>query len=195
MKIIKTTSILTLSLFATFVLAEHHEEAAMMDKPSFYASQSAVVTAKVTAIDHETRVVTVVRTDGEEITFTASEEARNLDQVSVGDILTAQYETTVSIEVIAHDGMEPDAAMASALARTEKGRMPGIAAMDAMVIVAKVEEINLEMNTFKLKGPDGEVNEYVARNPDNLRRSEVGDLVVITTTEAVAITVEEQAAE
>ncbi len=194
MKIIYTISILALASLATVAWAEHHEEA-MMDKPSFYASQSAVVTAEVTAIDHETRVVTVVRADGEEITFTAREEARNLDQVSVGDILTAQYETTVSIEVMANDGMEPDMATASAMARTKKGEMPGIAAMDAVVVVATVEEINLEMNTFKLKGPDGEVNEYVARNPDNLKRSEVGDLVVITTTEAVAITVEKQAAE
>jgi hypothetical protein len=39
------------------------------------------------------------------------------------------------------------------------------------------------------------VEEFVARNPDNLRRAEVGDLVVITTTEAVAVTVERKPAE
>jgi hypothetical protein len=57
-------------------------------------------------------------------------------------------------------------------------------------VIATVEEINLEANTFKLKGPDGTVTEYLARNPDNLRRSEVGDLVIITVSEAVAISVE-----
>jgi len=213
MKFTKTMSILTLALLGAAACAANEEaaneeavneetmndeamnEEVVMDKPSFYASQTTTVTAVVTAIDHETRVVTVRKTDGEEITFTASEEARNLDQVSVGDILKAEYESTVSIEVMANDGMEPDAMMASAMARTEKGQMPGIAAMDATIVVATVEEINLEMNTFKLKGPDGEVTEYVARNPDNLRRSAVGDLVVITTTEAIAITVEKQPAE
>ncbi len=193
MKNIKTMTILALAFMATVSWAEHHEEA-MMDKPSFYASMSATVTAEVTAIDHETRVVTVRKADGEEITFTASDEARNLDQVSVGDILKAEYESTVSIEVMANDGMEPEMAMASAMARTEKGQMPGIAAMDATVTIATVEEINIEMNTFKLKGPHGEVTEYVARNPENLKRSAVGDLVVITATEAIAITVEEQPA-
>ncbi len=192
MKNINNMTILALTLFATVLWAG--DEEAMMDKPSFYASQSATVTAIVTAINHETRVVTVRRPDGEEITLTASEEARNLDQVAVGDILKAEYERTVSIEVMANDGMEPEMAMASAMARTEKGQMPGIAAMDATIVVATVEEINLEMNTFKLKGPDGEVTEYVARNPENLKRSAVGDLVVITTTEAIAITVEEQPA-
>jgi pyruvate/2-oxoacid:ferredoxin oxidoreductase alpha subunit len=94
-----------------------------------------------------------------------------------------------------NDGMEADTAEASAMSRAEKGGMPGFAAMDATVITATVEEINLERNTFKLKGPDGKVNEYVARNPQNLKLAAVGDLVVITVTEAVAITVESQPAQ
>lgn len=167
----------------------------VMDKPSFSASQSMTVSAVVTAIDHDTRVVTVRKPDGEELTFTASEEVRNLPQVQVGDVLVAEYVESVSIEVMADDGLGTDAAEAVAMGRAEEGAMPGFAAMDSQIVIAKVEEINLELNTFKLKGPDGVVEEFVARNPDNLRRAEVGDLVVITTTEAVAITVERQPAE
>ena len=170
-------------------------EDSVMDKPSFSASQSMTISAVVEAIDHESRVVTVRKPDGEALTFTASDEARNLDQVEVGDVLIAEYTESVSIEVMANDGMEADAAEASAVARTEKGAMPGFAAMDASVVTATVEEINVETNTFKLKGPDGTVNEYVARNPANLKRAAVGDLVVITVTEAVAITVDEQPAD
>ena len=193
MKNIKYISIVALLLTTTTVLAANED--AMMDKPSFAASQTMTISAVVEAIDHETRVVTVRKPDGEALTFTASEEARNLDQVKVGDVLTAEYTESVSIEVMANDGMEADMAEASAMARTKKGEMPGFAAMDATVITATVEEINLEMNTFKLKGPDGSVNEYVARNPENLKRAAVGDLVVITVTESVAITVEAQPAE
>jgi len=171
------------------------DEDGMMAKPSFSASQSSMVSAVVEAIDHETRVVTVRKADGEEITFTASSDARNLDQVSVGDILVAEYVETISVEVMENEGFEPEVIEAEAMARTAKGEMPGVAAMAANVVISTVEEINLEANTFKLKGPDGEVNEYVARNPENLRRSAVGDLVVITVTEAIAITVEKQAVE
>lgn len=81
------------------------------------------------------------------------------------------------------------------MARTEKGEMPGFAAMDATVVTSTVEEINLEKNTFKLKEADGTINEYAARNPDNLRRAKVGDLVVTTVSTAVAMAVEKQAAE
>jgi hypothetical protein len=117
-------------------------------------------------------VVTVRKPDGEELTFTASEEVRNLPQVQVGDVLVAEYVESVSIEVMADDGLGTDAAEAVAMGRAEEGAMPGFAAMDSQIVIAKVEEINLELNTFK-----------------------VGDLVVITTTEAVAITVERQPAE
>jgi len=163
-----------------------------LDRPSFSATQSMTVSAVVEAIDHETRVVTVRKPDGEEITFKASEEARNLDQVEVGDVLIAEYVESVSIDVMANDGLEADSAKVAAMARTAEGEMPGFATMDTSVVIATVEEINVEMNTFKLKGPDGTVSEYVARNPDNLNRAVVGDLVVITVTEAIAIAVERQ---
>ena len=193
MKNIKYISLVALLLTTTAVLAANED--AVMDKPSFSASQTMTISAVVEAIDHETRVVTVRKPDGEALTFTASDEARNLDQVEVGDVLIAEYTESVSIEVMANDGMEADAAEASATIRTKKGEMPGFAAVDATVVTATVEEINLEMNTFKLKGPDGTVDEYVARNPENLKRAAVGDLVVMTVTESVAIMVEAQPAE
>lgn len=173
-----------------FIVSAWAADEAEMERPSIYASQTAMITAVVEAINQETRVVTVRKEDGESLTFTASDDARNLGQVSVGDILTAEYQETISIEVMANEGVEPQAALMDATARTEEGEMPGFAAMDATVIVATVEEINIEANTFKLKGPAGNVNEYVARNPENLTRAKVGDLVVITITEAIAIAVE-----
>ena len=162
----------------------------MDEKPSFFASQTMTITAVVESIDHETRVVTLRRPQGDTVTFTAGEEARNLDQVAVGDIVNAEYEEILSIEVVANDGTEPTMLELGGMERSAKGEMPGLAAFDAQQVISTVEEINLEANTFKLKGPDGTVNEYVARNPDNLRRSEVGDLVIITTSQAVALSVE-----
>ena len=189
MKTIKFTIFLALSLIGA-IAAAAADELAMDEKPSFFASQSVKVTAVVEAIDLETRVVTLRRPQGDTVTFTASDEARNLDQVFVGDIVNAEYEEILSIEVVANDGTEPEKLEIGGMARTAKGEMPGLAAFDAQQVIATVEEINLEANTFKLKGPDGTVNEYVARNPENLRRSEVGDLVIITTSQAVALSVE-----
>lgn len=177
-----------LSALAFDVLADSHEA---MEKPSFQATQKTMVTAAVTAIDHETRVVSLRLPEGDEVTFTASEEARNLGQVEVGDIVTAEYVEQISVQVVENDGSEPAAAAMTAMDRTPEGAMPGVAAVDTQVVTATVEAINIEANTFKLKYPDGAVEEYVARNPQNLKRAAVGDLVVMTFTEAVAISVTE----
>jgi hypothetical protein len=158
-------------------------------------SETVTITALVEAINHETREVTLRGPEGNTVSFVASEEARNLDQVEAGDIVMAEYVQSMSIEVMANDGFEPGAGEISAAGRSEKGEMPGMAAIDSVVVTATVEEINIEANTFKLKGPSGEIKEYEARNPENLKKAEVGDLVVITYTEAVAITVEKATTE
>jgi hypothetical protein len=165
------------------------------DKPSMSTSQTVILTAMVEAIDHETREMTLRGPEGKTATFVASEEARNLAQVQVGDIVMAEYVQSMSIEVFANDGSMPGAGEITAAARSEKGAMPALTAIDALVVTATVEEINLEDNTFKLKGPSGEIKEYAAQNPENLKKADVGDIVVITFTEAVAITVEKTTAE
>ncbi len=190
---LKYTAVVALLLSCAAVSAA--DEQAAMDKPYLYTSITQQITAVVEAINHETREVTVKKPDGEIVTFTASEEARNLDQVAVGDLVHAKYVQSMSIEVVANDGFEPAAGGVSTVARTEKGEMPGMVAVDSQIVTATVEEINLEANTFKLKGPAGNINEFTARDPENLKRAAVGDLVVITTTEAVAISVEEGPAE
>ena len=48
---------------------------------------------------------------------------------------------------------------------------------------------------FKLMGPDGLVEEYTVENPEDLKKATVGDLVVITNTETMAISVEKTVAE
>ena len=101
----------------------------------------------------------------------------------------------LTIEVFANDGMEPGTGEVSAVQRAKEGEMPGMAVMDTSIVTATVEAIDIEANSFKLKWPDGEIKEYVARDPENLKKSEVGDLVVISYTEALAVMVEETAAE
>lgn len=189
----------TLALLAALLLftapSWSDESAPATDKPSFHSSQTAIVTATVEAINHETREVTLIGPEGGVVSFVASEEARNLDQVNVGDTVIAEYEQSLSIEVFANDGSAPGTGGFAAEGRTAKGEMPGVTAIDAQVITATVEEINLEDNTFKLKGPSGEINEYVAQDPENLKKAAVGDLVVITYTQAVAISVEKTSLE
>jgi hypothetical protein len=166
------------------------ESAPTTEKPSIYASEAVVLTAVVEAINHETREVTLRGPEGNSVNFVASEEARNLSQVQVGDIVNAEYVQSVSIEVFANNGIEAGVGKIMAAGRSEAGEMPAGMVAGSVVVAMTVEEINIETNTFKLKGPNGEIKEYEARDPENLKKVEVGDLVVITYTEALALLVE-----
>lgn len=161
-------------------------------KPSFLASQSVTATARVEAINLETREVSLLLEDGELFTSRVSDEARNLDQVSVGDIVYAHYTKSISIRVVEDDGTEPESFVQEDMARSGKGMMPGIATTESAVSTAIVEAIDLDKLTFKLREPDGEVRQYTARSADNLRRAEVGDKVITTTTTSVVITVDKK---
>lgn len=189
---------LTLSLFAGLSLTAASlfaQETASVEKPSFSASQTVQMTATVTAIDMATRSVTLQGEDGETETIVVGEEARNLGQVKPGDVLTVEFVRELDVQVFADDGSELGSGAVEAAGRAEEGEMPGGVMVQSEVITARVAEINIENNTFKLKWPDESVEEFVARNPDNLKRAEVGDIVMITFTQAVGIIVERPAGE
>ena len=185
------TAAFTLMLASPALAAE---PAAPVDKPAFSASRTISLSATVSAIDQATRNVTLTGEQGEEFSFTVGEDARNLGQVSVGDRVVAEIYQNVDVKVTANPGnKQPSAAAATHAARSELGDMPGGVVSDAVVISAIVEAIDLERNTFVLRGPEGNSMEFEAQNPENLRRSAVGDLVVITITQSLGIMVKQPA--
>ena len=186
--------IFSLALFLSLAL-QAGDEAPASDKPSISATQKVQLTTIVEAIDLETRQITLQGPQGNSRTITASEEAKNLDQIEVGDKVNVEYVQHMSIEVIANDGMEPGAGIMSATARNTEDQAPGAMMMETTIMTATVEEINIEANTFKLKWPDGEIKQYEAQDPENLKKAAVGDLVVTTFTEALAIYLNEVPAE
>ena len=162
------------------------DEAAQPEKPSISATQNVKIVTVVEAIDYETRMVTLKGPQGKLRTIKA-ENTPNLEEVQVGDQVNVEYLQNVTIEVFAGDGAEPSEGVMTAKAVNAPDESPGGMEMTTHVITATVAEINLEANTFKLNMPGGDIREFTARDPENLRRAAVGDLVVATYTEAVAI--------
>lgn len=183
--------LLAISIFMAVSVAWAGEaESEKKEKPYIYTTQTMNVTAEVEAVNHETREVTLRGPEGNTVSFVAGDDVRNLAQVSVGDIVTVEYLQSSTIEVIDNPGLEAGVGELAAAARAEEGEMPGGVVMDTVVVTATVEDINIEANTFKLKWADESVEEFVARNPENLKKADVGDLVVMTYTQAVAISVQ-----
>jgi len=171
------------------------EEAAATEKPSFSATRTMQVTTVVDAVDREARTVTLKGPEGNTHTIKAREDSNNIDQIQVGDTVNAEFVQHMSIEVFANDGMEPGTGTMAATAINKEGDTPAGMEMVTTVTTATVQEINIEANTFKLKWPGGEIKEYEAQDPENLKKADVGDLVVTTYTEAVALYMNEVPAE
>jgi hypothetical protein len=147
-------------------------------------------TATVAAIDQDTRQVELRRADGSMIKFRAGENVRNLAQVKVGDEVTASYYESLVYEVKKPGEVALGGAVAEGLQRSKLGEMPGGVAARVIVINAAIAAIDKPAGTVTLRGPSGDMTTIKARDPQKLDRVAVGDVVEITYTEAVAISVE-----
>jgi hypothetical protein len=150
------------------------------------------VSAIVEDIDHATRMVTLRGSDGERIRFRASDQVRNLDQVEKGDRVDAAFLRSVSINLRRPGEAEPGVSAASGAERAQPGARPAAAGAQSVSIVATIRELDRQNQTATLQGPDGELTKINVRNPQHFDVARVGDLVEITFTEAVAISVEER---
>ena len=171
------------------------DEVAATEKPAISTTQTVKLTTVVDAIDREARTITLKGPEGNTRTIQAMEGSNNIDKIEVGDIVNVEYVQHMSLEVFANDGMEPGTGTMAAVARNKEGETPAGMVMETTITTATVEAINIEANTFKLKWPGGDIKEYEARNPENLKKADVGDLVVITYTEAIALSLAEVPAE
>jgi hypothetical protein len=190
MKLLKYV-VLSIALFVFASVAMSADEQSIDEEIGMKASRSMLVTAMVSAINQETREVTLTTEAGGVYSFVASEKARNLDQVDVGDIVTAAYEHNIVLEVIHADDLIEREARIELLKRSELGDKPAAETIQRTVKMLSVVNIDLETMTFKLKDADGIVNEFAMANVANLKRVAVGDFVVATDTQKMALSVEE----
>jgi Cu/Ag efflux protein CusF len=143
----------------------------------------------VKTIDQQTRMVTLERADGSLVRFRAGEEVRNLPQVKVGDEVTAMYYESVAFQVKKAGDTATGTAVAGEIARAKSGEKPGLAGAWVTTATTTITGIDKQAGTVTLQDAGGESVTVKARNPANLERVAVGDLVEITLTEAVGISV------
>ena len=178
---------LLLALSTTISFAEEMPT----DRPGRAAAGLVSISAVVEAVDLKARTVTLRTEDGNVVKMEVTEEARNLDQVEVGDILEVEYyESIVIFTQDAEGDLTPEAKVAAK--RTPKGDKPGMAVSETVTIKVVVEAINHDTRVITLKGPEGKT--MTKRVDDSVKRlNEVkkGDEIVIQLTTALAITVRE----
>jgi len=181
-----TTLVMSLSLLACATTGKQDA-----DRPGIEMSSTAKISATVEAIDHEKRLVTLRGPEGNQVVLEVSEEARNLDQVEVGDTVEVEYYESVALFAQKPDG-ETDADVTISTARTPIGAKPGAGVAETVTIKATVEAIDYDTRMLVLRGPEG--NTLTTRADDRVKRFnevKLGDEIVVQYTRAFAISVRE----
>jgi hypothetical protein len=153
------------------------------------SEETTITRATVEKVDKEKREVVLKSGDGTMVTIKAPETVRNFDQIKTGDVVTAKYTQSIALAVRKSDE-PPSATGRQAITRAPLGEKPGAQSTTTMQINATIEKINRDKRELTLMGPEG--NTKTVKVPEDVKRFDelkMGDQVVITATESIAIDV------
>ena len=154
------------------------------------AKRTAQATATITAIDAAARTVTLKAKSGETQTFKVGPDVKRFDEFAVGDVIKIEYEQGLALE-FQPAGSEnvPVTAIATG-GRAEKDQAPGAAVAAGVRGTVTVTKIDSAKRLVSFEGPGGNVYQVKAGPKVQLEKLKVGDKLLATYVEAVAIKLE-----
>jgi hypothetical protein len=152
--------------------------------------RTAKATATITAIDLAARTVTLKNKAGETETLKVGPEVKRFEEFAVGDVIQVEYEQALALE-FQPAGSEnvPMTAVATG-GRAEKDQAPGAVAAAGDRGTVTVTKIDAAKRVVSLTGPGGNVFLVKAGPKVQLEKLKVGDRILATYVEAVAIKLE-----
>lgn len=150
------------------------------------------VSGTITAIDASTRRLTVRGEEGNEVIVNAGDGVRNFSQLALGDVITLMYRRAVAFDLQPAGSGEAGAYIDEGAVAAQPGQKPGGAVGETVTVLAPIVAIDRSGNTVSVRGPRGNIQEIDVLNPEyqrQLGKLKIGDLLRVTYTEAMAISV------
>jgi hypothetical protein len=145
------------------------------------------MTAKVEAIEHSTRTLTLRDPKGDLRTVKVPEDVKRFSDIKVGDTITATYYENINLRVKAPG--EPDVDTLNEGVTPVGGAKPAGTAAIQRTITATIDAIDLNVPSISFKGPRGWAYSTKVQDKKALQQVKVGDRVDITWTEAMLVSV------
>jgi Cu/Ag efflux protein CusF len=149
----------------------------------------AKVTATIVGIDPATRTVTLKTQAGKVIELEVTNEARNFDQLALGDVVTTQYRESLTLSLV-DKKTQPSRSENDTAERAPRGAKPGGELGREVTVIADVIAVDRQAKIVTLRGPRGQIVDLHVQDPERLKRVKKGDQVKAVYTEALAISVE-----
>jgi Cu/Ag efflux protein CusF len=147
-------------------------------------------TASVQEIDAATRTVLLKGRNGKTFEVVVAGDARNFDQLKVGDVVTVVYREALTLSLKKEPGGTPSVEERPSMERAPAGGKPGGTLGREVTIVADVVAVDARHRTVTLKGPKGNLVDLKVEDPEELANIKKGDQVKAVYTEALAISVD-----
>lgn len=192
------TTMLTAVLIASSMLltqtpafAQSTTTSAQAEKPVGRKETSVTkVRGTVSAIDKDAGTVTLKGPKGNTLTIEVNDKSK-LDQVNVGDPVVAAYIEAVAFRVQkAGSGATPGVSVQESRVSSKPGETPAGAIGREVTATVTITAIDKKAHTVTIKGPKGGTETIKAKDPKNLEGLKVGDMVEITYTQALAVSLD-----
>ena len=182
---------LLMSVLPVYVAAE---EAAVAEEEVQGSVRAAavLVQAAVVGVDLETREVSLQGPMGHVVTMTVAEDVQRLDEFAVGDIVSASYLTSLAGELrepTEEEKANPWVVVEGAEVATED-QTPGAAGARIIHAVCTIEGMNRVLGTVMVQDPRGKLHVIGDVEPERFDGVTLGQTLILTYTEAVALSLE-----
>ena len=150
------------------------------------------IKAVIEAVDPEKREVLLRGPEGNLMTVTAGENVKRFNEIEVGDMVTAQFWTYLKAEFrepTEAEKAEPLVVLAG-WGKAPKGKPPGAVVGETIKAVVSIEIINRPDMFVTVRSPRGHYVSIPVEDNDLITQLNVGEVVVLTYTEAVVLTLE-----
>jgi len=179
---------LTLVLF-TFAVKAQEEENIWEPREKM---EEASVRGTVTAVNPETREITLMSPDGGLMTITAGEEVERFNEIAVDDIIEFDYYTYIKAEFrepTEEEKAEPVQMLVEAGKATEE--MAPAGAVGAVVkAVVTIEALNRPLMLATVSGPNGNYVSIPMEDAEFMTKLRIGQVFILTYAEAMAVSLE-----
>ncbi len=154
------------------------------------ATRMAVDAATIVALDKPGRRIAVKRRNGEEQVFTVGPDVTRLNEFAVGDVIKVEFQQTLELEY-QPPGSETVAPESGAtMGRSGMNEAPGGMVSAGVQATVKVTAVDPKERLVSFQGPKGEIHQVKAGPGIPLEKLKVGDRLLATYVENVAVRVE-----
>ena len=151
------------------------------------------VHGKIVAVDRPKMMVTIQGPDGKTYPIHVY-NPYNLNAAKVGEPFVARFYEVVTVRKLQPNESIAGVSLQQGIISASPGQAPGAVAGQQMQFVATITSIDKAKSTVDLTGPDGAVETVNVENPEILAKVKLGEQLVITLTNVVAIALEKESA-